>query len=425
MTTRAARCGIGLAACLAAALGHAAAQGMDARQMSGIPIPSPDVAPGTVSVRLVRGTMADNIAGHEVQLIVGAGTRSARTDAAGRALFEGVEAGVQVRAVALVGEERLESSAFGMPASAGVRLVLVAGGGAASAGAEPPPGSAPSAVGTPPTADPAPMAGGSGARASGLSFGSGSRIHIELEDDVLEVFYLFELVNAGTAPVSPSPELSFTLPDGAEQAAPIEDTQQVTIRGRRVTINNPIKPGRTPVKLAYAVRPGAGAHVVAQRFPLDWDGLRVVLAGAGAARMTSPQFTSSRQGEDGGSVFVAGSGGALAAGQELAISLDGLPHRSRTGRNVALALGLVILAAGAYSAFSAGPVSGGDAGRRAQLAERRERLLADLVRVEEARRAGSISESRHAARREDLVRQLERIYGELDAQESRTAAAAG
>lgn len=424
MTARAALSGIRLAACLAAALGNAAAQGMDARQMSGIPIPSPDVAPGTVSVRLVRGTMADNIAGHEVHLIAGARTLSARTDAAGRALFEGVEAGAQLRAVAIVGEERLESSAFGMPASAGVRLVLVAGGGAASAGGAPPTGSAPSAVGTPPMGGTASMGGGSAARASGLAFASGSRIHIELEDDVLEVFYLFELVNAGTAPVSPSPELSFTLPNGAEQAAPIEDSQQVTIRGRRVTISNPIKPGRTPVKLAYSMRPGGGAHVVAQRFPVDWDSLRVVLAGAEAARMTSPLFTSSRHGEDGGSVFVAGSGGALAAGRELTISLDGLPHRSQTGRNVALALGLIILAVGAFSAFSARPVSGA-AGRRAQLVERRDRLLADLVRLEEARRAGSISESRYAARREDLVRQLERAYGELDAQAPRPAAAAG
>ena len=44
----------------------AAAQMPDARQMSGIPMPSGDVPAGSVSVRLVRGDLSNNIVGHSV-----------------------------------------------------------------------------------------------------------------------------------------------------------------------------------------------------------------------------------------------------------------------------------------------------------------------------------------------------------------------
>jgi hypothetical protein len=58
----------------------------------------------------------------------------------------------------------------------------------------------------------------------------------------------------------------------------------------------------------------------------------------------------------------------------------------------------------------------GDVARRAQLAERRDRLMAELVRVEEQHRAGSLDAARHATRHGELVDQLERVYGELDQQ---------
>ena len=41
--------------------------------------------------------------------------------------------------------------------------------------------------------------------------------------------------------------------------------------------------------------------------------------------------------------------------------------------------------------------------------------MADLVRLEEQFRARAVDGQRYAARREELVGQLERVYGELDA----------
>jgi len=304
-----------------------------------------------------------------------------------------VKAAEDVRAVAVVGDERLESNAFPMPADSGVRLVLVAGAGSPGVPVMPPAASTP-AAGT-------------------LTFGNQSRIHIEFEDDTLEVFYLFELVNAGPAPASPSPELTFELPGDAEQASALEGSPQVTVRGRTVTIANPLPPGVTPVRLAFSLASAGAAREISQRLPLAWNGPQVVMAQTGQAQMRSPQLSAARGGESGGTPFLMAGADLLPAGQDLVLSLTGLPSRSHAGRNVALGLGLLVLLGGAWGALAA-PAATGDAGRRALLAERRDRLMADLVRVQEQRRSGALPEARWRARHEELVGQLERVYGELD-----------
>ena len=70
------------------------AQMPDARQMSGIPMPSGDVPAGSVSVRLVRGSLADNIAGHPVELRSGEKVQTLKTDSNGRAVFSGIVPGL-------------------------------------------------------------------------------------------------------------------------------------------------------------------------------------------------------------------------------------------------------------------------------------------------------------------------------------------
>ena len=73
----------------------AAPQMPDARQMSGVPLPVGDLATGTVTVRVVRGSMTDVIAGQSVELTGGV-SRSATTNDAGRAEFTGLAPGTRV-----------------------------------------------------------------------------------------------------------------------------------------------------------------------------------------------------------------------------------------------------------------------------------------------------------------------------------------
>jgi hypothetical protein len=379
-----------------------AAQMPDARQMSGIPMPTSDVPAGSVSVRLVRGELTNNIVGHPVELHAGARTETAKTDQDGRAVFAGLQPGASAHATAEVDGQRIESQTFSVPPDAGVRLVLVAGAPGAPIGARAVPAAAPGEV----------------------VFGGNSRIQIEFDDDTLEVFYLFDLVNPSSAPVSPKAELVFELPDGAQQASMLEGASpQVTIRGRVVSITGPIPPGSLPVHLAFALAPAGPERTVVQELPASWAQVQVIMAAAGAARMSSPQFASANPmaGGDGQSVIL-GNGGALPANQDLALSLTGLPSRSRWGRNLALGFAALILLAGAWAAMSAKNASG-DVSRRAALIERRVRLMADLVRTEEQRRAGTLDERRYAVRHADLLAQLERTYGELDRQPGATVEA--
>jgi len=375
----------------------AAGQMPDARQMSGIPMPTPDAPPGSVSVRLVRGELTNNIAGHRVELRAGARTDAATTDENGRATFTGLVAGTSVRASAEVDGERLESQTFEMPAGSGVRLVLVAGAGASRSG----------------------QAGTSAAAPVGpgeVVFGGDSRIQIEFDDDALEVFYLFELVNPSSSPVRPAAELAFDLPEGAQQAALLEGSStQATVRGRAVTITGPVAPGTTTVHVAFSLAPAGPQRTIVQRLPVAWARVQVIMTRAGAARISSPQLTATNDMASDSQAVVVGTGPALPPHQEIVLTLSGLPSRSRWGRNVALALAALVLLAGLLAAVTARGASG-DVSRMAALTDRRDLLMADLVRVEEQRRAGTVDENRYAARHADLVAQLERVYGELDRQ---------
>jgi hypothetical protein len=385
------------AALLCAAAGLAApsaAQMPDARQMSGIPMPASDVPAGSVSVRLVSGQLSNNIVGHRVELHGGAGDQAAATDQNGRAVFSGLPPGASLHAVAEVDGQRVESQTFTLPPDAGVRIVLVAGAAGGPAAGTAVPAAAPGEV----------------------VFAGDSRIQIEFDDDTIEVFYLFELANPAATSVTPKAEIVFELPEDAQQAAMLEGSSaQATIRGRMVSITGPVAPGSTPIRLAFSLPPAGPDRILAQRLPAAWAQVQVIMTKAGAARMTSPQLTAANDMAGDGQAFVFGTGPALPAGATLTLTLTGLPSRSRLGRNLSVGLAALVLLAGVWGALSARSGSG-DASRRAALVERRDRLMADLVRTEEQRRAGAIDERRYAARHDGLVAQLERVYGELDRQ---------
>jgi hypothetical protein len=129
--------------------------------------------------------------------------------------------------------------------------------------------------------------------------------------------------------------------------------------------------------------------------------------------MSSPQFTASTEMPGSGQAFLLGTGGTVPAGQAFSLSITGLPSRSHTGRNAAIVIALLVLGWGVYAASSARELTGDDA-RQAQLHERRDKLMADLVRIEQQYRSGALEAGRRDVRRADLMAQLERVYGELD-----------
>src|SRR2546425_7018623 len=79
--------------CVDRAVMRAQFQMPDPKQMSGIPRPVNDLPNGSVSVRLIRGDLSNNITNHPVELHVGSKVLKVKTDEAGRAEFDKLEAG--------------------------------------------------------------------------------------------------------------------------------------------------------------------------------------------------------------------------------------------------------------------------------------------------------------------------------------------
>jgi hypothetical protein len=364
---------------------------MDPRAMSGIPRPVDDVPDGTVVVRLVRQELGNYVTDHPVDLDVSGRVQIVRTDHEGRAQFSGLKAGTVVRASATVDGERLESQRFEVPQSGGVRLLLVA-----------------SAKGTgTPAAPPTRLEPGT------VAFAGDSRFIVQFSDDTPEVFYLLDVVNTDTRPVTREP-LVFDLPPGATDATILEGSSpQAEARGSRVIISGPFQPGTTTVQIAYSLPASGDRLTISQKLPAALNQLLLAVQKVGNVRLASSQVGGQRDVADEGRTFVMATGPAVRAGDSVTFELTGLPRQATWPRNVALALALVVLAAGAWSAIRTSDRTG-LAAERGRLENRRERIFRELLQVDTEQRAGAIDAGRSAARRAELIAELERIYGALD-----------
>ncbi len=109
-------------------------------QMAGLPLQVGDLPPGTVVVRLIRGTFTSGVANHPIELHIGSTGQVLRvnTDDGGRAQFSSLQVGTSVQARAVVDSEELWSETFALPGRGGVRVMLAAGVGADPPGIAPP-----------------------------------------------------------------------------------------------------------------------------------------------------------------------------------------------------------------------------------------------------------------------------------------------
>jgi hypothetical protein len=383
---------IGVLAIALAAPRATSAQNMpDPSQIAGVPLTAPELAPGTVTVRVVRERMGNNIADHPVTLRGAQIEKSARTDAQGRAVFEGLSPGATVQAETVVEGEMLTSDEFSVPAKGGIRIVLIAGlaeaeareKAAAEEGAKAP------------------------ARSGVVTFGGESRIIFEFQDDNLQVFYILDVVNGARTPVDIGAPLVLELPSEARGAASLEGSSpRASVSGDRVTFTGPFPPGTTSVQVGYRMPWTGDAVRIEQRWPAAIEQVFVAIEKVGALTLRSPQLTAQREASAGGSPFIMATGPRLNAGDVLTIDVTGLPHRSTLLRNAGLAIAGLILLLGAWAAWNG---STQWEGQQAQLNARREKLFAELVALEKQG-----DHPRYASRRQALLGQLERITADLD-----------
>jgi hypothetical protein len=300
----------------------------DLRQMSGVPLPSADLPAGSVSVRVVRGSFANNVAGATVTFLVDGKPTEVTTDAAGRAEISAVRRGARVRAYAVVDGERLETQEVTIGES-GFRFVL-------STTAAP--------------AAPSPAAPGGPPESGAVVLGPESRVIAQFSDDRLFIFYVFSILNSGASPVDIGGPLTFELPEGARGATAVEDSSpQATVNGPRVVVRGPFAPGTTRVNVRFELPYSGPTARIEQQFPAPLERVIVFALKTGDLQLQSPQIAEQRTITEQGQPLIVGAGPGLGAGQTLSLEITGLPYHPAWPRYVALTAAAVIVAVGLWA----------------------------------------------------------------------------
>ena len=360
----------------------------DPRQMSGIPRPDPNLADGSITVRVIRGTFANNVVGHPVELRAGDTVSAVETDAEGRATFTSLSPGSEVTVATTLDGDALESQPFAAPGRGGVAVLLVGAGGADGG----------DAVAAPP------------ARPGRVTFGQDSRILIELGEENVEVYYLLDVLNVADGPVDPETAFEFTLPPGAQAGTVLQGASPRTIiDGPLVRVSGGFAAGVTPVHVAYIMPYSTGSLVLSQVFPADFDQLLVFIEQWGAIDVASTLIE--RRGEmaadaaGGGSPLLWAAGGRAPAGVPVVLEVSGLPHHSGWPRIIALSLSALIVGVSVWGSTGTGG-SDVESQRLQALAARREKLFGDLVKIERQHGQGKVGATRYRTRRAELVDEL-------------------
>jgi hypothetical protein len=368
----------------------------DPALIHGKAIPAPELPTGTVTVRVVRETIGNNLSGQTVRMTTGSASRTDATDEEGRAEFPNLVAGVEGRAEVTVNGETLVSDPFTVPASGGLRVILVAG--LKEAAARQKQQQAEEAA--------APAVKGA------VVFGGATRVVMEFRDDRLQMFYMLDIVNNARNRVDIGGPLIIQLPTGAGGASTMEGSSpSASVNGDVVTVLGPFAPGSTPVNIGFVLNYTDPEVTIEQTWPAPLEEVTVAIERIGSISMTSPQFSETRDVAAGdGTPYLVASGPGLAANGKLTVQLANLPVHSRTPVYVGIGLAAAVAAFGVWLGF------GGrrkDEDLRRRLVQRRDTLLGELARLEERRQRDAL-DAKGVARRQRLLGELEQIYGELD-----------
>ena len=293
--------------------------------------------------------------------------------------------------MAVVDGERLESQEFPAPAQGGIRLLLVA---------------------TDKSKQSAPAS--TTAVSGEVTLGGESRIVIEPGEEVVQVYYVLDIVNGGSAPVNPATPFAFDMPAGAVGSAVLEgSSSQASVSSGHVKVLGPFAPGRTTVQIVTELPAADGSVQLTQRFPAPLERLAIIVKKVGPTTLSSPQIAKQQAVVSENESFIVAAGGLIAAGQPIELSLGDLPHHSPAPRWTALSLAGGIILIGVLVSRRPDTNAAAEAERR-RLVARRDKLFNDLVRLENEHQAGRGDQARYVGRREELIAALERIYGALD-----------
>jgi hypothetical protein len=161
---------------------------------------------------------------------------------------------------------------------------------------------------------------------------------------------------------------------------------------------------------------GAPSLEIRQPMPFGADGVRLLIPANANLTVEAAGLRPQPDAKDAqGNVVKIFDLDNIAPGSALALTVGGLPAVAHTGRNIAGVLCLLLVAAAVVASPRSRQVAHAEASA-AQLAERREKLFAELVALEQRRRQARTEGKTDAAsddRRQELIAKLENVYREL------------
>jgi hypothetical protein len=379
------------------------AQMPDLRQMNGMALPSQDLPDGAVSVRVVKQALGNNVVGTTVTVTGDGVSDSAPTDESGRAIFAALGPGKTAVATVTVDGETVKSQPFQVPARGGLRVIIAVGLDGPAAGSTASPGGATAA----PQGPAVPATPGT------VVLGTQWRTVVDFADEKLEVFHIFEFVNAAAGPVSVPEPLKIGMPAEAEQVTLLEgSTPQARVFERQLVVAGPFAAGRTVAQVAYRLPITGARQQIQLALPVASMATNVIVRRLGETRLAAPALQS-READVEGKKYVTGTGPGLKAGETLTLVVEGLPHHPTWPRYTALILAGLVVAAGLWLMFRV-PVD--VPSRIKNLEARRTALLARLQRLEHG---GEPATEELREERDAVLRDLEGVYALLDAERAR------
>jgi len=352
---------------------------------------------------VVKQALGNNVVGTTVTVTGDGVSDSAPTDESGRAIFAALGPGKTAVASVTVDGETVKSQPFQVPARGGLRVIIAVGLDGAAAGSAASPGGSPA----PPQTSAVPATPGT------VVLGTQWRTIVDFADEKVEVFHIFEFVNAAAGPVSVPEPLKIGMPAEAEQVTLLEgSTPQARVFERQLVVAGPFAAGRTVAQVAYRLPITGARQQIQLALPVASMATNVIVRRLGETRLAAPALQS-RETDVEGKKYVTGTGPGLKAGETLTLVVEGLPHHPTWPRYTALILAGLVVAAGLWLMFRV-PVD--VPSRIKNLEARRTALLARLQRLEHG---GEPATEELREERDAVLRDLEGVYALLDAERAR------
>jgi hypothetical protein len=236
---------------------------------------------------------------------------------------------------------------------------------------------------------------------------------------------MFTIQNWSYAPYSPGRDgLTIPLPKGFVGAVVADEYQErVAVTGEGFLWRGSIPPGGAEFRAGFSLPVASGGSFEFD-MPLPHgafdSSLSMLYTPGMEVRLPAGTQPDIRQNESGRRFYVL-SNITILPKQRMVMSVRGLPHQPPWRRQVALAIGLVVLgmllwalvAALRRTAAAADVEHESDGDGRAALRRRREVLLEELVELDKRHRAGAVGDADYEKRRAELVGTLEGVYAKL------------